>query len=210
MAYKMKHTDGKKASPAKFAAGMLTKTTLDTLKKTALNKTFDIAKKKVVDTVKKKAIDTVKKKAVDVVKNKAISIAGKTGGSMDILKSFNTSPNLTAPDTKAFTPKVKPKADNVRVMTKTELRDKYKRESPAGIKAEKKRKKQELRKEKRDALNEAGKQTFGQKLIDQGLSTAGDFATHVATQALTPKEEKVVNPADNFSQMRFGNYPSQS
>ena len=52
------------------------------------------------------------------------------------------------------------------------------------------------------------KKTFGEKLIDQGLSTAGDIATHVATQVLTPKEEKVINPAENFSQMRFGNYPS--
>tara|TARA_R110002020_G_scaffold474203_1_gene704936 strand:- start:290 stop:775 length:486 start_codon:yes stop_codon:yes gene_type:complete len=161
MAYKMKHTDGKKSSPAKFFGGAATSLVTEGMKKS-------------LETAGKKALETI----------------GKTG----FKETLKTGVKKGLKNTLQKQILAKSKKDGISLKAAAE--------DIKGVKT--KVKKSKVKVDKPDPK----KKTFGEKLGDQALNTVGGVATHVATQALTPKEEKVVNPADSFSQMKFGNYPS--
>ena len=200
MAYKMKHTDGKKASPAKFFGGAAT-----SLVTTGMKESLKAAGKKALKTVAETGIKAglktgVKKGVTELAKKGLKTTIGET------LKK-GLSKNTATGMGKAFQKGLskKPLSLQEQILAKSKDKGISLSDSAKEIKGvEPKVKKSKVKVDKPDPK----KKTFGEKLIDQGLSTAGDIATHVATQVLTPKEEKVINPAENFSQMRFGNYPS--
>ena len=192
MAYKMKYTDGKKASPAKFAQNIAG--TLLTKKLTS-----NIVKKKLTESLLKKGLSKgIQSTIGNKLKQssmKEITKQIRDKGMTSLQKEFRKG---LGKKTLSLQEKILAKSKDKAISLSDSARE------IKGVKP--KVKKSNVKVHKPDSE----KQTFKQALGDQALGVLGNVATNVATDMITDKpEEKVVNPTEQFAQMKFGNYPNQ-